>query len=229
MRDEPAAEEFQKLLRSAVVFLRRGDLESAERACRQAIEIGGEAPEALELLGDVLVERGQREAAMDAYRRAFTSNPSLASAETKYAKLVLAATEAARQAEELQTVLASAGEAARPLGRSAALACLASAAWPGLGQWYNGETAKAAILAGAFGVVMVVLLLTGDFFRILTLLTLGFSPAAGRVAPERVSLISWLLWGGAGCAWLYAVIDAWVRAHRPVRSPAASQYTEPDF
>jgi tetratricopeptide (TPR) repeat protein len=229
MRDLGADEEFRKLLRSAVVFLRRGDLESAERACRQAMETGGRVPEALELLGDVLAERGDRQGAMQAYRQAFSEDPSLASAETKYAKLVLAATEEARASAELEKVLESGGAAPRPIGRSAALACLASAVWPGLGQWYNGETAKAAILAGSFGLVLAVLLVTGDLFRIFALLTLGFSPAAARVPPERVGLLSWIVWGGGGCAWLYAVIDAWVRALRPGRPAAINRFTEPDF
>ncbi len=228
MRDEPEGEEYRKLLRSAVVFLKRGDLDAAERACREALERSGGSGEALELLGDVLAERGDRDAAMETYRRAFAQDPSLASAETKYARLVLAATEAQREAQELDALL-QAPARPRPLGRSPGLACLASAAWPGLGQWYNGEPVKAAILAAAFGVVMLVLVATGDLVRILALLTVGFSPGAVRVAPERVSALSWILWGGGGAAWLYAVIDAWVRAGRSSRSPAAEKFTEPDF
>lgn len=228
MQPGESSEEVLKRVRTAGVFLRRGDLDAARSEVEDAIRQHGETSELLELHGDILVERGDRENAALAYHRAYQINPGAASAETKYARLVLAIKSEADQAEQAREMME--GESvldAKP--GNAVLACLASAVWPGLGQWYNGETNKAAILAGTAALGVLILLVTGDLQRIFVLLFGGFSlGSSGIVDPRRVSLISWLVWGGAGMAWLYAVIDAPIHASRRSARPGAD-LTEPHF
>ncbi len=111
MRPGEPSEEVLKRVRTAGVFLRRGDVEAARAEVEDAIRQHGETSELLELHGDVLCERGDRENAALAYHRAYQINPDAASAETKYARLVLAMQSEADQAAMAREMLE--GEAAR--------------------------------------------------------------------------------------------------------------------
>ena len=218
----------EKAVRNAGIFLRRGDLESAERECQSASAVAPNDPAVHELYGDILLARGDRQGARERYKRAVDLAPGASSPEMKYARLVLNLGEEAWASKRRQEILESPGSETPEPGRSSSVALLASALWPGLGQWYNGENTKAIILASVYGFVMLVLLITGDLRQLLRWFLMGFSPGGAQQTAQQVSILAALLWGGAAMAWLYAVIDALVKASQNTSKPK-DPYTEPDF
>lgn len=221
-----SAQAVERAVRNAAIFLRRGDISSAESECRAAADIAPNDPAVLELLGDILLARGDRAAARDSYKRATELSPGASSPETKYARLVLNLGEEEFEAKRRQELDARRSGAASNSG-STVVATLASMLWPGLGQWYNGETTKAIILAVVYGLIVLVLLATGDLVRLMTLFFGHRTAQHGQVAGEQISVAAGLLWGGAAMAWLYAVIDAPLRASQ--KAKPKDPYTEPDF
>ncbi|MEI6914722.1 MAG: tetratricopeptide repeat protein [Armatimonadota bacterium] len=220
-------EEIQTLLRNTGIFIRRGDWESAESSVLTAVEMSPDDAVVQELLGDVLLGRGERTRAAEAYKRAVEINPGAAEAEIKYARIILGLSEEAR----LESAKASALEqpvqpGAKP---SPIVGLLASMFWPGLGQFYNGDYTKAKLLAGAYGVIMLLLLLTGQLSSLASVFVTLMAPTkAAQNASASISLLAVFLWGGAAAAWLYAIIDAPVQAGKSKKTKA-SDYSEPDF
>lgn len=227
MTDELEQEELQKLLRNAHVFLRRGDLDSAETNCRAAVDMDPRSAQAHELLGDVLLQRGDQQAAAESYHQAMTVAANPAVPETKYARVVLALSQSAQQEAALDTLTEAPPENA--VRRSPVVAMLASMLWPGLGQWYNGENTKAIILASASGFVTLLLLITGQLQSLVSLFLMLLVPQRLQTpSHSQPGLLGMLMWGGAAAAWLYSVVDAPVRAGKARKTPASS-YTEPEF
>ncbi len=221
-------EAVERAVRNAGVFLRRGDLASAERECQSASALAPDDAAVHELYGDILLARGDREGARDRYKRAVELAPGASSPEMKYARLVLNLGEEAWVSKRRQETLESPGSEKPEPVRNTTVPLLASALWPGLGQWYNGDNTKAIILASVYGFVMLVLLITGDLRRLLEWFLMGFSPGGAQQKAQQVSVIAALLWGGAAMAWLYAVIDAGVKASQNTKKPK-DPFTEPDF
>ncbi|MCC6484287.1 MAG: tetratricopeptide repeat protein [Armatimonadetes bacterium] len=227
MMGEPEDEELQKLLRNANIYLRREDLDSAETNCRAAIDMARDNAEAYELLGDVLVKRGEAQEAAEAYHAAMKKAADPARPETKYAKIVLSLSEAARHESDLQAAMET--PPTKSAQRSPVVGFLASMFWPGLGQWYNGENTKAVILASAYGAILLLLMVTGQLQALISVfVTLMVPVRTHAAAATQPGPFAVLLWGGAAAAWLYAVIDAPVRAGKAPKSPSSS-YTEPDI
>jgi hypothetical protein len=123
-------------LREANAFRRREKYREAEEKCRLAILHAPKDAAALELLGDILQGVARTDEALAAYKRAMEADARRSSAETKYGDLLM------RQ----QNWGGIDGEA---VDKNPWYAVLLSAAFPGAGQFHNGEIAK-----GVFYVVL---------------------------------------------------------------------------
>lgn len=127
-----AVEEADTLLRTAALARRRGDYKKAAEACWEALLRVPCDSSALELYGDILQSGGRVDDALAAYHRATEADPRRTSAERKYAELLLLQD---RSVQALQ---------GRAIQTNPHLAVLLSALCPGAGQFYNGQTGKAA-------------------------------------------------------------------------------------
>src|SRR5690349_15097820 len=79
----------EQLLREAHIFRMRRQTDAAERLCRQALEICPDDVMGHELLGDLLLERGRLNEALETYQQAFEKHPERTSLEDKIARTVL--------------------------------------------------------------------------------------------------------------------------------------------
>jgi tetratricopeptide (TPR) repeat protein len=164
-----------------------------------------------ELMGDVLMAQGKRNAARESYKRAMELEPANADAERKFAEATLFVQQADRTRELLTsgdlTELRGAGS------KDASSAAVRSMFFPGLGQLYNGEYEKGlvAVLAGLplFGLALwgLVEVVTSSTMR-------ATEPmGAGQMALSFIgmfgyaSLLAWSIWdahrtasAGAGSA-----------------------------
>lgn len=204
-----ASERAAPLLREAHLLKMRGKIVEAEMKCREALLLEPEDATGLEMLGDLLAEKGSLKEAAATYRQALERAPGRVVLEEKYARAALALGEQQHQRAMAQMLLdnprmASSERRPRPL-----LAFLLSALWPGLGQLYNEEYAKGlAMAAGALAAI----LLGGD-----SLVRLLFAATGSRVAPssmESVFGVIFLL------LWLASVVDAPARAQKLAESRA---------
>jgi len=175
------AEEADRLLRQAALSRRRGRFAEAARACARAIELVPKDATALELYGDILQSLGRVDDALAAYRRAVEANPSRASAEKKYAALLLLQ-------DRSVTAIVEEEEARNPY-----VAVLLSALCPGAGQFYNGDIAKALALALSALVLIVLLLWT----------PLGFASVTKGPSPTSAFVMACV-----GAVYVFALIDA---------------------
>ncbi len=141
-------EEKEKLLRFALLYLRRGEIKKALSACEQILEADPHNPAALELLGDI--KAGQRELreALELYKRAKENNPSPGEVEKKIARTILRIAE-----EEGKFDLKL-----EPIKKLPLLSGFLSLVFAGLGQFYNGDISK-----GIAGVILSFLFLTLPF------------------------------------------------------------------
>lgn len=167
------------ILRQAALHRRRGRLKEALAECEQAIALVPSDAAALELYGDVLQGLGRVDDALAAYRRAGEADPRRASAERKYAELLL-----------LQDRGVKAFVAAEP--RNPYVAVLLSALCPGAGQFYNGQPAKALVLALTALALAVALLWT----------PLGFGGTTG------ISGSAAFLMACFGVVYVFSLVDA---------------------
>ncbi len=134
-RESSAAEKegAEKALLEARLFTRRNRYNAALEKARSAVELTPGDAGALEAYGDTLQALGRVDDALFAYSRARELNPSLTSADKKYAELLV-----------LQTPISSSLMIEEP--RSARLAVIMSMFLPGWGQIYNQEPVKGWIL-----------------------------------------------------------------------------------
>jgi hypothetical protein len=208
-------ERIEGLLREANVLRMRGQAVEAEGRCRSVLEQAPEEATALEMLGDLIRGRGQLEEAAELFRRAMVAAPGRPSPETKFAEITLELAERQRTRDGASLLLqrpASPGHERR----NVALAVLLSSFFPGLGQFYNHEGVKGALLVAGG---LICLGLGGD-----ALLRLLFTVTAARSAGPVDSLSAWF--GLLGFVlWLYSVIDAVVVAQKRGRSAAGGAGT----
>lgn len=223
--EHPVDDQFEKHIRNAYIFLRREDYDSAEKACRTAMQHEPAGSVAgLELLGDIYAARGDSQLAMETYRRCMEISPQTASPEEKYARLVLNLTSQPQSTPNVDSLL-EAASTATPTGRNPSVAFLSSLFWPGLGQWYNGEITKAIILASAYGFSMLVLVVTGDLSRLIGAFVTVLAPMQASSVTRDPGLLSSMVWFVAFAVWLYGIIDAPTRAGKNKKTD--SSYTEP--
>jgi tetratricopeptide (TPR) repeat protein len=137
----------ERLLRDAHIQRLRRQWSAAETLCRQALELAPDDVMGLEMLGDLLLDKGSTDDALDSYRKAFERQPK-ASLEEKIARAVLVKGEEERARLEAQVLLNSPFSKAERK-RNATLAVLCSVLCPGLGQMVLGQYQKGALLAGS--------------------------------------------------------------------------------
>lgn len=178
------------LLTAANVARRRGNFKEAEQRCREAIELTPQDAAALELYGDIFQSVGRVDDALFAYERAKEADPNRASAEKKYAELMLLQN---REIERLREEF---------IPRNANVAVLFSALMPGAGQVYNGEPLKGFLIFLTMVVCLLVLGWTG----------LGFPGSEGRISASLVFFVAL-----AALTYIYAVVDANIIARRGKR------------
>src|SRR5689334_22512123 len=79
----------EQLLREAHLHRMRGHEAAAEALCREALDLAPEDPQGVEMLGDLLAEKGALDEALEQYRRAFEQQPQKIALEDKIARVVL--------------------------------------------------------------------------------------------------------------------------------------------
>lgn len=181
-------EEAERLLRDAHLARRRGRFQQAFDACLLAVSKVPRDAAALEMLGDILQSLGRVDDAVAAYHRAGEADPTRGSAERKYAELVLMQDRS----------VASLVRQEEP--RNPYLSVMLSALCPGLGQYYNGERAKAAVLVGITLTLLILLL---------------WSPWGLSASASGLSSASSFLLAGLGITYILSLVDANIGARRP--------------
>ena len=172
----------------------------AEELCREALALEPADPMGIELLADLLMERGELDPALERYREAFRLAPGKAALEDKIARTVLAIAEAER--ERLAAEFALANPASRSeRRRNATLAVILALACPGAGQLFLGQALKGGILlvAGLTGLALG----TGDLLKLMVQL-------AGSRLPAHETVHQGLAVTGiiGVLVWLYGLLDA---------------------
>jgi tetratricopeptide (TPR) repeat protein len=179
-----------RMLTGANISRRRGQFAEAERECRSALElIPGDAA-ALELYGDILQAVGRVDDALYAYHRATESDAGRKTAEKKYAELMLL------QNREIDLLRME------NIPRSASLAVILSAVFPGAGQIYNGDILKGLVI----GVIV------SSCIYLLGWSPYGFHKGLTSISGPLVFFLATAL-----IAYGYALVDANLSARRGKR------------
>lgn len=143
------AQEVKGLLTQANLLRTRRQFVEAEDVCRKALDIAPEDPNVHEMLGDILHECGKLDLALSEYRSALETAADKPLIETKYAKVAIEIGDREHEKAMIQDMLENPHKYSGRR-RSPGLAALWSAIVPGLGQLYNGEPLKAAVVFGTF-------------------------------------------------------------------------------
>jgi tetratricopeptide (TPR) repeat protein len=205
--------EIDRLISKVNLHRMRSEYIEAEDACRRALLLDESRADVRELLGDMLYARGQLENAMQEYKRVMESGPGFASAETKYAKVVLEMGQNEYDRRIAQEMIENPKKLAEG-PKHPLLAFILSALVPGMGQVYNCEIVKGAILIGAFMLSLLVLALspieTGNLLRALGV----FLYPAGSETPRNLPIGPLVVLFAAVLVfiYIYAVIDASIGA-----------------
>lgn len=196
---DASAARVERLLRDAHIQRMRQQFGTAETLCRQALELSPEDPLGLEMLGDLLLEKGSLDDALETYRKALALRPGRGALEEKIARAVLLKAEQERERTEAQLLLSSPRtKGAAKRGATAAL--LLSVLCPGAGHVYLAQPQKGITLI----VVWVIFLFSGAAEELTKLLLAfgGMLPRGERVNDLLAGLgIMGLL------AWLYGLLD----------------------
>ncbi len=172
--------EADRKLTSSNIARRRGKFQEAEQECRAALELIPKDASALEMFGDIMQSLGRVDDALYAYETANKADAKRASAEKKYAQLMLLQN---REIEMLRTEY---------IPRNPIVAVFFTALCPGAGQMYNGQTMKGLILAAmVFGSLAV---LFGT--------PLGHHKGQGLTGPTIFFALV------TAIAYIYAIVDA---------------------
>jgi tetratricopeptide (TPR) repeat protein len=152
-------EQVDRLVLNARVFLRQGRTAETQGAIDELRQLEPDSAEAWELQGDLCRRQGDRKGAREAYQQAFKLDPANASAERKYAEVVLFLGEAERARRE-QRDLVESPDKRPPKPRSFALAVTCACLFPGLGQLYNRHHEKGLALFSV-SLLIIILLIYG--------------------------------------------------------------------
>ncbi len=176
----------EALLRDASMLRRKEKFKDAEFKTREAINLTPSDPGALELLGDVLQGVGRVDEAMAAYKRAVDSDPKRASAERKYGDLLMN-----------QQQWSNIDPEAVPPNRW--LNSILSLMFPGVGQVYNGDWAKAVVFF-CVDIICIYLL----FYSPLGIGHRGLKPTLATLFPFALTF----------CNYIVALVDSNITASR---------------
>lgn len=196
-------QEVERFVALAHLQRMRGQIRDAEDTCRKALEMSPQDVKIREELGDILYEEGKLDMALAEYRAALTISPGVESLEKKFAKVTLEIGEAEHDRLLAEDMIRNPRKhGVRP--RNPVVAVI-SAIVPGLGQLYNGQVVKGAII---FGAVLIF---------IIALATLQHYPRGIQTTAEffyftdPLVMILGIL---AAMAYIYGVIDAPLTADR---------------
>lgn len=200
----------EQLLRQAHVHRMRQQWAAAEALCRQALELAPEDPIGIEMLGDLLVEKGNLQSALEQYRKAFAAQPGKAILEEKIARTVLTIAEEEQERAAAQLMLNSPVRKSERK-RNATVATLLSLLCPGVGQLFLGQHVKGGILLGAG---LLSLWFGGaDLFKLLAVVS-GASLPPGEGVNQFLAALGIL----GLLLWLYGLLDASAQAGKSARS-----------
>jgi hypothetical protein len=206
------------LLADANRLRAKGDLDTAEQRCRQALAAAPGNWQVHELLGDVLYQQRRGEQAMEHYRLARAGNPQRLMLEDKIgrASLLIAEKDILRLRTE-DLLRGRREEAPRRPGIAAVLSLFV----PGFGQIYNREHVKGAVL-----VCVWLMLLLGTVGTALSSLRRGGGGESslgglGLGAAFTVFFSRPTVWWTLLCAalWIYGIADAAIRAAKTMTAP----------
>lgn len=202
--------QLHKYLSKAHVESVRGNWAEAEVACLAALEHASDDAQVHEMLADILRERGNYDRALEEYKVAQTLDPKRASAETKYAELVLAVAEKERAKFLAQDMLDNphlyVARTRKPMA-----AMFLGMLLPGLGQVYNGQLAKAGIIFGTFVLWVIAMALFQHYPP--TISSIG---DLIQYTDARVELLGFI----AVTAYVYGIIDAASAADKSSKADA---------
>lgn len=200
----------EQLLRQAHIHRMRQQWSAAEALCRQALELAPEDPMGIEMMGDLQVEKGNLQTALEHYRKAFEAQPGKAILEEKIGRTVLSIAEEEQERAEAQLLLNSPNRKSERK-RNATVATLLSLLCPGIGQLFLGQQVKGGILL-AVGLLSI-WFGGADLFKLLVV-------ASGAALPRGESVNSFLaMLGILGLlVWLYSLLDASAQAGKSTRS-----------
>ncbi len=204
---EGCQEQAERLLREANVLRLRKQYAEAETRCREALELVPDDVVGLELLGELLYDKGSLREASDLYQKVLELQPGRASAETRLARVILEQGERDHERLRAQSLLTTGSSlSTRERKNRVLLSTLLSLVFAGAGQLYNGDYVKAGVLA--------VVYLVGWAVGIPVLIQMGlvFMGAKTPLPPD----IGWRAAVGlvAVFAWIYGLLDAPARASR---------------
>jgi len=226
MTENPTASEVQsrirELLGRATLLRARGEQQEALKLTQEVLSLDEASWEACELTGDLLLDLGKGEEALEMYRRAKDLNASRGVLEEKIGRAALARAKTQASSDLSQALLEGRAQASLP-PRKPGYAAILSLIVPGLGQLYNGEPVKGFVVMASF---LLVFAMTGMALRG-QLSASPLSPRGALYAPQvdvnsvltgmfsGVTLIWVLLLAGV---YIYAVADAGLRASRTMTS-----------
>jgi tetratricopeptide (TPR) repeat protein len=212
----------RELLGRATLARARGRHDEALELAREASSLGEKNWEAHELSGDIFLDLERPSDALASYRQARKLNPARGILEEKIGRAALGDRRQRRQAERSRALLEGTAEPAGPT-RNPSYAALFSLIVPGLGQVYNGQVLKGAIMLVVF--VFLFALASLSVLRQLTLAPPGGTGTAYGSQMDPGSIFAALFSGLAGlwvlllaALWIYAVADAALRAARTMTS-----------
>lgn len=188
----------ERLLRDAHLARMRQQWSISETLCRKALELAPADAMGLEMLGDLLHDKGSVEEALALYRKALEQQPAKASLEEKIARAVLQKDQDERDRVAAQLFLDSPGNV-KERKRNATMALLLSLVCPGAGQIFNGQYVKGGILL----VVGLISLFFGapDMMKMFVVFAAGRSPAPPNGMLASLGVLGFLVW-------LYSLLDA---------------------
>lgn len=158
MESSPKTEEqsrVEQLLRDAHIQRMRKQWAAAETLCREALAVAPNDAMGQEMLGDLLLEKGSLDEALELYRRALVLQPSRAVLEEKIARAVLQQDAERRTRTEAELFLSSPRKTAERT-RGVTIAILLSLLCPGAGQLMLGQYVKGGIMlaVGLLGILL---------------------------------------------------------------------------
>lgn len=129
--------------------LQKGDREEAKGQLKQAFTTNPGDEKAVDVLGDIYLEEGETEKALELFEKALTRYPNNTMFQEKAAvcRLDLAEMEADKN---VAPTLLELGDKSKIFERSPQKAVSLSVFLPGAGQFYNEENEKGAIFLGAY-------------------------------------------------------------------------------
>ncbi|MBI3910304.1 MAG: tetratricopeptide repeat protein [Armatimonadetes bacterium] len=152
--EDSSGERVARLLREAHLFRMRAQFEEAAARCRAALDLAADDVDVLQMLGELLQDQGRLEEARACFQRVLELQPGMPTAEKRLAQVVLEISERQQERLAAQMLLAGGDTGAAERKRNALIALLLSLLCAGLGQFYNREYFKGAVLAITFVVGM---------------------------------------------------------------------------